>query len=238
MFSAYLGERLTDFGLSYTAKQLEQFTAYYEMVVATNQVLNLTAITEEKEFAVKHIVDSLSSYRAELFKPTAKLLDLGTGAGFPGIPLAIYRPDLEIVLFDSLKKRLTFLEKVIHTLGLGKVTVLHGRAEDCAHDIAHREAYDLVTSRAVARLPVLLEWALPYVKQGGYFISLKGAAYEVELEASRKALSVLGGLVEEVRPVTLPTLDDKRAIIYVKKEKNTGKTYPRRPKEIKDKPLG
>lgn len=238
-FTDNLAIQLKAAGFTVTTNQLAQFTAYYEMLIETNKQLNLTAITDSHEVAVKHFVDSLTALDddAHIFKQGAKLLDLGTGAGFPGIPLAIMRPDLEIVLFDSLQKRLNFLSAVISELDLSKVTTLHGRAEDMSHDDRHREAYDLVTSRAVARLPVLLEWALPYVKQNGYMVALKGAAYEDEINEATKALTILKGNIEQVKPVQLPTLTDKRAIIYIKKTGVTPKLYPRKPKDIKTKPL-
>jgi len=238
-FTDNLAIQLKAAGFTVTTNQLAQFTAYYEMLIETNKQLNLTAITDPHEVAVKHFVDSLTALDddAHIFKQGAKLLDLGTGAGFPGIPLAIMRPDLEIVLFDSLQKRLNFLSAVISELDLSKVTTLHGRAEDMSHDDRHREAYDLVTSRAVARLPVLLEWALPYVKQNGYMVALKGAAYEYEINEATKALTILKGNIEQVKPVQLPTLTDKRAIIYIKKTGVTPKLYPRKPKDIKTKPL-
>lgn len=238
-FTDNLAIQLKAAGFTVTTNQLAQFTAYYEMLIETNKQLNLTAITDPHEVAVKHFVDSLTALDDDvhIFKQGAKLLDLGTGAGFPGIPLAIMRPDLEIVLFDSLQKRLNFLSAVISELNLSKVTTLHGRAEDMSHDDRHREAYDLVTSRAVARLPVLLEWALPYVKQNGYMVALKGAAYEDEINEAAKALTILKGNIEQVKPVQLPTLTDKRAIIYIKKTGVTPKLYPRKPKDIKTKPL-
>lgn len=220
-FTDNLAIQLKAAGFSATTDQLSQFTTYYEMLIETNKYLNLTAITDPHEVAVKHFVDSLTALDDKdlIFKEGAKLLDLG------------------IVLFDSLQKRLNFLSDVISKLGLHKVTTLHGRAEDISHDSAHREAYDLVTSRAVARLPVLLEWALPYVKQNGYMVALKGAAYEEEMAEASKALKILKGSIEQVKPVQLPTLDDKRAIIYIKKTGVTPKLYPRKPKDIKTKPL-
>ncbi|WP_295789944.1 16S rRNA (guanine(527)-N(7))-methyltransferase RsmG [uncultured Veillonella sp.] len=235
-FSKNLEIQLQAAGFEPSSKQLEQFTAYYELLIETNKTLNLTAITDPHEVAVKHMVDSLTAL-SPVFKQEAKFLDLGTGAGFPGIPLAIWRPDLQITLFDSLQKRLNFLQTVIDQLGLSSVTTLHGRAEDMAHQQEHREAYDIVTSRAVARLPILLEWALPYVKVGGSVVALKGAIYEEEIKASDFALKTLGGTIDEVQTVSLPTLEDKRAVIYIKKVKSTPKKYPRKPKEIKTKPL-
>ena len=150
--------------------------------------------------------------------------------------MAIYDRSLKVTLFDSLKKRLTFLESIIDKLKLTNCTTLHGRAEDLSHQ-DYRESFDIATSRAVARLPILLEWTVPYVKEGGYVVALKGAIYEEEVKESNKALSTLKATIEEVRTVTLPTLDDKRAILYIKKTGKTPKQYPRKPKEIKDKPL-
>ncbi|MBS4913181.1 MAG: 16S rRNA (guanine(527)-N(7))-methyltransferase RsmG [Veillonella sp.] len=235
-FTDNLQVQLKAAGFEATERQLEQFTDYYELLIETNKHLNLTAITDPHEVAVKHMVDSLTAL-SPVFTEGASLLDLGTGAGFPGIPLAIWRPDLKITLFDSLQKRLTFLQGVIETLGLKNVATLHGRAEDMAHTEAHREAYDIVTSRAVARLPILLEWSLPYVKVGGYLVALKGAIYDEEVKSSDFALQTLGGKIEDIKMATLPTLDDKRAIIYVKKVKPCTKKYPRKPKDIKTKPL-
>lgn len=229
--------QLEVFGLKPTDKQIDQFCSYYDYLLEINEVMNLTAITEAHEVAIKHMVDSLSCYDKKYFVEGAKVLDLGSGAGFPGIPLAIWDTSLAITLFDSLQKRLHFLTEVGHRLGLASIATLHGRAEDKAHEEAHREAYDIVTSRAVARLPILAEWALPYVKVGGYFVALKGAAYEEEIEEAKKALAILGAEIAEVRPISLPTLHDKRAILYIKKVKACGKKYPRKPKEIKAKPL-
>lgn len=235
-FARNLEVQLKAAGFGPSTKQLDQFTTYYKLLIETNKTLNLTAITDPHEVAVKHMVDSLTAL-SPVFKDQAKVLDLGTGAGFPGIPLAIWRPDLQITLFDSLQKRLKFLQTVITHLGLKSVTTLHGRAEDLAHQNDHREAYDIVTSRAVARLTILLEWSLPYVKVGGSVVALKGAIYEEEIDSSDLALQTLGGKIETVNTVTLPTLDDKRAVIYIKKVKNTPKKYPRKPKDIKAKPL-
>ena len=208
-FTTDVTAQMKAFGITLTEKQAVAFTTYYERLVETNQYMNLTAITEPHEVAVKHMVDSLSCYDSRL----------------------------QITLFDSLLKRLRFLEDVAVELGLSNVTTLHGRAEDMAHRIEHRDMYDIVTSRAVARLNVLAEWALPYVRNGGYLIALKGAAYEEEIKEAERALSILGGTVAEVRPVTLPTLADKRAVIYIKKTGMTPKKYPRKPKEIKERPL-
>jgi 16S rRNA (guanine527-N7)-methyltransferase len=182
------------------------------------------------------MIDSLSCYDAAWFPEGASVLDLGTGAGFPGLPLLIYRPDLKVTFFDSLQKRLTFLQGVTAELGL-PASFLHGRAEEMAHKEEYRERFDIVTSRAVARLQILAEWALPYTARQGIFISLKGAQYEEELAEAQKALSILGGAVAEVRPVHLPGLDDKRAVLYIKKTKKCPAKYPRKPKMAAKNPL-
>ncbi len=232
MFGSELQSALTAMGLSVTEEQLRQFDVFHEQLIETNKVMNLTAITEPKEVAIKHMADSLSCYEADCFTPGASVLDLGTGAGFPGLPLLIYRPDLKVTFFDSLQKRLTFLQN----LGL-TADFLHGRAEEAAHQPIYRSAFDVVTSRAVARLNILAEWALPYVKQDGYFISLKGAQYEDELKEAEKALKILGGTVDHVKAVQLPGLDEVRAVIYIQKTGESPKKYPRKPKMAVKNPL-
>ena len=236
IFSDYVKVHTTTYGLDLTDIQIDQLQRFYEQVVTTNEHMNLTGITEPEEFALKHVVDSLSCYEPKYFSKVATVIDLGTGAGFPGVPLSIYDASLQITLFDSLQKRLRFLDGVIEDLGLHGCRTLHGRAEDLAHQ-EYRESFDLLTSRAVARLSILLEWGLPYVKVGGYMVALKGSIVQEELEESKRAVSILGGEIVEVKEVTLPTLDDKRAIVYIKKVKPTPKKYPRKPKEIKTKPL-
>lgn len=235
-FSDYVKAHTTTYGLDLTDTQIDQLQRFYEQVVTTNEHMNLTGITEPEEFALKHVVDSLSCYDSTYFTKEASVIDLGTGAGFPGVPLGIYDRSLQITLFDSLQKRLRFLDGVIEELGLHGCSTLHGRAEDLAHQ-EYRESFDLLTSRAVARLSILLEWGLPYVKVGGYMVALKGSIVQEELEESKRALSILGGEIVEVKEVNLPTLEDKRAIVYIKKVKSTVKKYPRKPKEIKTKPL-
>ena len=193
-------------GLSFTAQQLEQFSAYYELLVETNKVMNLTAITEPEEVAVKHMIDSLLAFDEKLFGEKT-LADVGTGAGFPGIPLKIYCPSLKVTLIDSLAKRLKFLETVIIELGLKGIRCVHLRAEDAGRDPRHREKYDLVTARAVA---------------------LKGSKYQEEIAAADKALQILGGRLVSADAVKLPGLNDGRAIVKIAKIKTTPKAYPRK----------
>ena len=214
-------------GLSFSEKQLEQFSLYFDLLIETNKVMNLTAITEPEEVAVKHIIDSLLAYDEKVF-PGKLLADVGTGAGFPGIPLKIYCPELKVVLLDSLAKRLKFLDNVIETLGLKDITCVHLRAEDAGQNKDHREKYDLVTARAVARLSVLSEYCLPLVKQGGYFIAMKGSKFVEEIAEGRTAVGILGGEIISAEEVKLPGLDDGRAIIRIRKIKKTSVKYPRK----------
>lgn len=237
MFRNDLIHAMEAMGFILEERQVQQFCRFEELLLETNKVMNLTAITEPGEVAVKHMADSLSCYDEKYFPEGASLLDLGTGAGFPGVPLAIFRPDLTVTFFDSLQKRLNFLRDVCLETGLGQVAFLHGRAEEMAHQEAYRERFDLVTSRAVARLSILCEWALPYVRKDGLFIALKGAQYEEELKEASKALSILGGTLEEVRPVTLPGLSDKRAVLYIRKSGMSPAKYPRKPKMAAKHPL-
>ena len=237
MFQNDLIHAMEVMGLVLEDYQIRQFCRFEALLLETNKVMNLTAITDPGEVAVKHMADSLSCYDERYFPKDASLLDLGTGAGFPGIPLAIFRPDLTVTFFDSLQKRLNFLNEVCRETGLRKVAFLHGRAEEMAHQEAYREQFDLVTSRAVARLSILCEWALPYVRNNGLFIALKGAQYEEEIKEASNALRILGGTLEEVRPVTLPGLSDKRAVLYIRKSGTSPAKYPRKPKMAAKHPL-
>ncbi len=223
-------------GLSFTERQLEQFSRYYELLVETNKVMNLTAITDAREVAVKHMIDSLLAWEAGM---EGKLLaDVGTGAGFPSVPLKIYCPGLKVVLIDSLGKRLKFLQQVIDELGLQDIYCEHLRAEDAGRSKKHREKYDLVTARAVARLSVLSEYCLPLVKKGGCFIALKGSRYADEITEGSEAVKILGGKIISAEPVKLPGLDDGRAIIKISKIKTTPAQYPRKAGTPEKQPLG
>ena len=225
------------FNITITNDELEKFDKYYRLLIEWNEKINLTAITEPHEVAVKHMIDSLSCFDERIFAENAHIIDVGTGAGFPGIPLKIYRPDLNVTLLDSLQKRIKFLNEVIITLGLKDITCVHARAEEGARQKQHREKYDVAVSRAVARLSVLAEYTLPYVKVGGCLVALKGAKFAEEADEAKRAVAMLGGEIEDVRPIHLPTLDDKRAIIIVRKTKPTPKTYPRKAGTPERKPL-
>lgn len=237
-FQSEMLQAAADYGLKLSDRQLQQFVRYYELLLEWNEKINLTAITEPKEVAVKHMIDSLSAYEEKYFPQGASLIDVGTGAGFPGIPLKILRPDLKLTLLDSLNKRLKFLATVVAELGLKDVVCLHARAEEAARQKAYREQFDIATSRAVARLSVLAEYCLPYVKQGGMFLALKGMKYQEETEEGAKGVAILGGKITGKRPVHLPGLDDVRAIVEIKKVKPTPKTYPRKAGTPEKKPLG
>ena len=235
-FAEILVQRGAEAGLTFTEQQLQQFTQYYELLVETNKVMNLTAITEPEEVAVKHMIDSLLAYDEDMSGKT--LADVGTGAGFPGVPLKIYCPELRVTLIDSLGKRLKFLQQVIDTLGLKYIRCEHLRAEDAGKSSKHREKYDLVTARAVARLSVLAEYCLPLVKKGGRFIALKGSKYAEEIQEGTQAVQILGGKIISAEPVKLPGLDDGRAIIKISKLKTTPAQYPRKAGTPEKQPLG
>lgn len=218
----------TEYGLKLTESQISAFNRYFELLVEWNEKINLTAIIEPREVAIKHMIDSLSCYQEDLFKGDVSLIDVGTGAGFPGLPLKIFCPNIRLTLLDSLNKRVKFLQLVVDELGLKNVEVIHARSEEAARNKKYREKFDLATARAVARLPIISEYCLPFVKVTGHFIALKGRQYEEEMLEGKKAISILGGKIEKAIPIKLPELEDKRAVVYIKKEKTTPKTYPRK----------
>ena len=209
-------------------KQMEQFLQYYEMLIEKNKVMNLTAITEFDEVVEKHFLDSVSlTQQLDLHQPL-KVIDLGTGAGFPGIPLKIVFPELEITLMDSLNKRVLFLQDVISSLQLQNIEAVHGRAEEAARNKKYRESFDLCVSRAVANISTLSEYCLPFVKIGGSFISYKSSTIEDELKDGKKGIAILGGKVKDVYKFTLPDSKLQRSFVIIEKEKKTPKAYPRK----------
>ena len=210
---------------------LEKFV---DMLLERNQVMNLTAITEPDQVARLHLLDSLSLLPVEAFAGKA-VVDVGTGAGFPGIPLAIVQQDADFTLLDSLGKRIRFLDEVREALGLGNVTCVHGRAEEFAQ--AHREQFDLAVSRAVANLAVLSELCLPLVKVGGAFLAMKSTGCEAETEGAQTAIRRLGGTLERVVDYTIPTTDVTHRVLVIRKTAPTAKKYPRPFAQIKKQPL-
>lgn len=227
-----------EFGTPLDDNRTDQLVLYYSLLLEWNNKMNLTAITDPKEVAVKHIVDSLSAFDGSLFRDGVRAVDVGTGAGFPGLVLKIYFPSMELVLLDSLQKRVKFLETVVSELGLKGVSCVHGRAEEAGRQKEYREQFDLAFSRAVARLSVLAEYTLPFVRVGGSLLALKGAKYAEEMEEAGTAAKILGGSVPTSKTVKLPGLDDGRAIVRIDKIKPTPKAYPRKSGTPEKKPLG
>lgn len=215
-------------GIELTDNQYEQFIKYYEMLIKWNEVMNLTAITEFDEVIVKHFVDSISLIKAIDITKKIEIIDIGTGAGFPGIPLKIAYPNLKITLLDSLNKRVGFLNEVINELELKDIEALHGRAEDYAKAGQLREKYDLCVSRAVANLATLSEYCLPYVKVGGKFISYKSEKLSEELAVAEKAIGILGGKINTQIEFVLPETEIYRTFMIIDKKKETPKKYPRK----------
>lgn len=223
-----LYEKASKIGIILTDQQLEQFRIYYEMLIDWNKVMNLTAITEYSEVIDKHFMDSILLGRVFDLNSVNAMIDVGTGAGFPGIPLKIVYPHLQVTLLDSLNKRVNFLNEVIEKLGISEIRAIHARAEEAGRQTQHRDHYDLCVSRAVANLAVLSEYCLPFVKPEGYFISYKSNQIEEELSQAKKAIHVLGGAYEDTQTECLPDTDIIRQFVRIRKVQRTPKAYPRK----------
>ena len=226
--SNVLTKKVKNLSIVLNDKQIQQFEQYYNILVEWNKVMNLTAITEYEEVVEKHFLDSLTIVNAINVEKIETLIDVGTGAGFPGIPLKIAFPHLKVTLLDSLNKRIKFLNEVIDLLELDDIYTMHGRAEDYAKQAEYREQYDICVSRAVANLATLSEYCLPYVKVDGLFVPYKSGEIDEELKSSEKAVSILGGKVEEVVKFQLPGTDIGRSFVKIHKIKETKKKYPRK----------
>lgn len=227
---------IKDYKITLTENQYEQFQKYFELLAEWNEKMNLTAITDESGVALKHFADSLSLLNFVDIPQNSTLADVGTGAGFPGVVMKIARPDIKLTLIDSLNKRLVFLGEVCAQLGI-EAELIHSRAEDGARDEKLRESFDFAVSRAVARMNVLSEYCLPYVKVGGAFCAMKGAQANEEFKESLNAINTLGGKLENKYFFELPENGGERAIAVVRKVKNTPQKYPRQSGKIKAKAL-
>lgn len=218
-------------------KQRSSFATYKELLKEWNQKINITSITEDVEIDIKHFLDSLTPIHTNLIDGKKKLIDIGTGGGFPGIPLKIYNEELEVTLLDSLNKRIIFLDEVIKSLNLKDIEAIHGRAEELGRKAEYREMYDICISRAVASLDTLSEYCMPFVKVGGYFISMKGPDVEEELKESEKGINILGGKIIDTEILTLPESDIQHSLIIIQKIKETPTKYPRAGGKPRSNPL-
>lgn len=236
MIKDLLQNYIKDYKITLTENQYEQFQKYFELLAEWNEKMNLTAITDESGVALKHFADSLSLLNFVDIPQNSSLADVGTGAGFPGVVLKIARPDIKLTLIDSLNKRLVFLGEVCAQLGI-EAELIHSRAEDGARDEKLRESFDFAVSRAVARMNVLSEYCLPYVKVEGAFCAMKGAQANEEFKESLNAINTLGGKLEKKYFFELPENGGERAIAVVRKVKNTPQKYPRQSGKIKAKAL-
>lgn len=223
-----LKKGIEDLGLKCSDETIDKFSKYREILVEWNQKMNLTGIEEEKEVYIKHFLDSVAAVKKGYIKDGMSIIDVGTGAGFPGLPLRICLENSKVTLLDSLNKRINFLSEVCTNINIDDIELIHGRAEDFGKDEKYREQYDIATARAVAGLPILMEFCVPFIKVGGYFVCLKGPNADTELEESSKAMEVLGLKFVEKIDVELPEIELKHNIVVFKKVNSTPAKYPRK----------
>ncbi len=222
-----LEKGIQELGLEAGKGQLEKFILYKNLLKEWNEKINITAIVDDEEIISKHFLDSLTILGLDYFEGNKRLIDIGTGGGFPGLPMKILKNNLDITLLDSLNKRIRFLNEVIESLGLNGINALHGRAEEEARREDHREMYDLAVSRAVASLNTLSEYCLPFVKVGGYFISMKGPDVDEELKEGRRAIQILGARILDKKLISIPNTDIVHSLIIIEKIRQTPTKYPR-----------
>lgn len=227
----------SDVGISFDNEKYDKFIEYMNMIKLWNEKVNLTAITEDDVIIKKHFIDCIKIYKYEKLKSKCSIIDVGTGAGFPGIPMNIINNENKIVLLDSLNKRVNFLNEVIKELDLKNITAIHGRAEDFGQNVNYRECFDFAISRAVANLTCLSEYCLPFLKLNGNFIAMKGPAVTEEIDDSKNAIAVLGGSLEKIIEVNIEDSDMKHNLVIIKKIKRTSKQYPRKAGMATKKPI-
>jgi len=224
-----LSEGLEQLGIKTDENKLKKLILFKDALLEWNEKINLTTITDEREIFIKHFIDSATCLKSGIIKPESKVIDVGTGAGFPGMVLKILRDDITMTLLDSLNKRIVYLEDTVAKLGLKQVDIIHGRAEEYGAKPAYREKFDIVLSRAVASLNVLCEYCLPFIKKEGCFLCQKGPSYDDELKEAEKAIKLLGGRLDNIEEHKLPYSDIKHYILVIKKIENTPTKYPRKP---------
>ena len=232
-----LNEASNNVGLKFDQKKYDQFMLYKDLIKEWNEKINLTAIKEDEAIVQKHFIDSMKVFKFDQLKNAKSVIDIGTGGGFPGIPMKIIKPEVNIVLLDSLNKRIIFLNEVINRLNLKNIKAIHGRAEDFAREKQYREKFDIAVSRAVANLTVLSEYCIPYVKVGGYFVAMKGPAVEDEIKLSKNAIRMLGGQIEHIEKVQIEGSDLNHNLVIIKKISQTHKEYPRKAGMVTKAPL-